>query len=94
MDLAKRLRAFRESREPKLSQADLAGLLGCTHQAVSQLEGGQRPGRSLLRSLMDSADLALTVEERRALVAWVLGVDAATLGDHLGLDDDAPTEAA
>ncbi len=42
MDYAKRIRELREDHEPKISQKDIAMLLGTTQQYYSEYENGKR----------------------------------------------------
>lgn len=42
MDYAKRIRSLREDHEPKISQKDIANLLGTTQQYYSEYENGNR----------------------------------------------------
>ncbi|MBQ7799519.1 MAG: helix-turn-helix transcriptional regulator [Oscillospiraceae bacterium] len=42
MDYTKRIRELREDHEPKISQKDIAMLLGTTQQYYSEYENGKR----------------------------------------------------
>ncbi len=42
MSYAERIRALREDHEPKISQKDVANLLGTTQQYYSEYENGNR----------------------------------------------------